>query len=121
VTAGTSLVPVVVHGGVDSPGGTGVLRVLERAARAGERALAGRSDAAAAVEATVRVLEADPFFDADLGLLGRRRAIGGVVLFDAERDRIAVAHNAADFPVVAHDGEWVRLVDPVRLPGAWDG
>jgi hypothetical protein len=49
------------------------------------------------------------------------RAVGGVVLFDAERDRVAVAHNAADFPVVAHDGECIRLVDPIRLPEAWDG
>jgi L-asparaginase / beta-aspartyl-peptidase len=308
VTAGASPLRVVVDGGVDSPGGTEVLGALERAARTGERVLAERGDAVAAVEATVRVLEADPLFNAGLGsvlnedgavetdagiadgargrfagvaalsgvlhpvsvaaellhrspgpvlpmgagaarfarhvgapageprtaeqiriweqartqglearsvftgrrlaaadtvgaialdgggrlaasstggallkmpgrvgdaaifgagiyadasratlcsglgeaaielslalrtasrhreegdaeeavrwgagLLSRRRAVGGVVLFDAERDRIAVAHNAADFPVVAHDGECIQLVDPVRLPGAWDG
>jgi hypothetical protein len=55
------------------------------------------------------------------GLVGERRADGGVVLFGAERDRVvAVACSAASSPVV-DDGERVRQVDAVRLRRVRDG
>jgi beta-aspartyl-peptidase (threonine type) len=58
---------VIVHGGVDSPGGPQVLRALEDAARAGRESLGAGRDALAAAEAAIWVLEADPLFNAGLG------------------------------------------------------
>lgn len=58
---------VIVHGGVDSAGASTVDEGLDRAANAGYEAIARGGDAVAGVEAAVRVLEADPFFNAGRG------------------------------------------------------
>lgn len=37
--------------------------------------------------------------------LNMRGAVGSLVLFDAERDVVAIAHRATDFPVATHSGD----------------
>lgn len=47
-----------------------------------------------------------------VGLLNDRRAVGGIVVFEATTGRVGVAHNATSYPVVEHDPEGLRPVDP---------
>jgi beta-aspartyl-peptidase (threonine type) len=50
---------------------------------------------------------------ASVQLLTQRGAVGGVLLFDSEEDRAAVAHNSTDFLVVARDSSGCGVVTPV--------
>jgi beta-aspartyl-peptidase (threonine type) len=49
-----------------------------------------------------------------IGILSERRAIGGIVLFDAATDQVAVMHNAAAFPVFSEAGTGPERIKRVR-------
>lgn len=65
--------------------------------------------------------EADAAVARGVDLLSGHGATGGLIVYDANRDRLAVAHNATGFPVVLHAGDEPRAVQTAFRPRQTNG